>query len=424
MPVFEEKLICPFAIRFTQENIRTTFQDGRALQDSLAQIKTQPGDGKNYDLVLCAPFPAIEIIRWSGGSRSNQIGEQWYTFDNRRLFCLQRAAAAYWPARVAAVVEVLYRADKGSWSKKCDTTTDGMSANVRHCGYLQDQSLGRWDWQAAVKRISSEAASKGIVTVDYVLAAKAVATDCSKKSVDELLGAPEAPRLLDAPIGLQKMATMCERQESVSSESGSENGKRGTTKAVAATPSTGASEDPEVSEGSSPRFDDLPETASSEGTETEETPKARVAHLVDGVWVGRQGETYKFEAYDDSSWTCIKTSPGSQKKYTIHYDWDSGFVWWGTEWSFFLDPAQLQTQTEQVAWYPGKDFGKKKLKPRFTWQKAGNAIPEVDVEEKTKSACTSPSDATKQNDATSPRTLEALQGNQKKWMPKLRTAIK
>jgi hypothetical protein len=416
MPVFEEKLICPFSVRFTQENIRTTFQDGRALQDSLAQIKTQKGDGKNYDLILCAPFPAIEIIRWSGGSRSYSCGEQWFTFDNRRLFCLQRAAAAYWPARVAAVVEVLYKADKGSWSKKCDTTTDGTSVNLRLCGVCQDQSIGRWDWQATVKRIATEAAQRGTVTLDYVNAAQAVSTDCSKRSVDELLEAPAAPDSMSLLTMAATMSTSQTQQDSVNSESGSENGKQsnGGYAKVAATPSTGVSEDPSASEGSSPRFDDLPEAASTEGPETgesQETPKDYLATLLNKVWLGRQGETYKFEDYDDTSWSCIKSSQGSQRKYNVTYDRDTGCLWWGSDYSFFLDPAELQLQPEQVAWYTGKDFGKQKLKPRFTWQQAQSATTSNQ-----KKALTS------SNDPTEGCNVQAQPGNQKKWTPKLKSS--
>lgn len=400
MPVFEEKLINPFAIRFTQENIRTTFQDGRELQESLSAIKTQPGDGKNYDLILCAPFPSIEIIRWAGAGRSvkDPDGDQWFTFDNRRLFCLQRAAAAYWPARVAAVVEVLYRADKGSWSKKCDTTTGGMSVNVRHCGVLNDQSLGRWDWQAAVKRISNEAAAAGTVTVAHVVAAKAVAIDCAKKSVDDLMEAPEAP------VGVTPAATKSQepqmRQEtSASSESGSDHGKS----IKVATPSTGVSSDPEASEGSAVSFDELPEAA-------DEAPRERFDSLLGGTWLGRQGEKYQFQAYDDSTWTCIKHSNESQKKYTIQYDWESGFLWWGAEWSFFMKPSELLERPEQAAWYPAKDFGKHKLKARFIWQKAdASQKDEITASQKAPTASCA---------------AEAQQGSQKKWTPKLRTAIR
>ena len=39
MPIFEEKLISPLAVRFTQEHIRTTFRDGRLVDASIEEIK-------------------------------------------------------------------------------------------------------------------------------------------------------------------------------------------------------------------------------------------------------------------------------------------------------------------------------------------------------------------------------------------------
>lgn len=395
MPVFEEKLINPFAIRFTQENVRTTFQDGRELQESLSAIKTRPGDGKNYDLILCAPFPSIEIVRWAGAgrSRSDPNDDQWFTFDNRRLFCLQRAAVTYWPARVAAVVEVLYKVDKGSWSKKCDTTTQGMSVNVRHCNAFQDQSIGRWDWQAAAKRISNEAAAAGTVTVAHVDAARAVATDCAKKTVNDLVEAP------GASVGLMQMDIPYQLPEMCGKTlAGSESGN-------VATPSTGACSDPESSDASSPSFDELPEAV-------EELLKDRLDSLLGGMWLGRQGETYHFQAYDDSTWTCIKNSSGTQKKYTIQYDGHSGFLWWGTEWSFFMKLDELQEQPVHAKWYPANDFGKEKPKARFTWQKV-NAPPKGFSNKKTT--------ISQKALSSSCPVVQAQHGIQKKWAPKLRT---
>lgn len=53
----------PFALRFTQEHIRTTFRDGRSVEAAVAEIKESPGSG-DYDVILRFPFPAIEIVRW------------------------------------------------------------------------------------------------------------------------------------------------------------------------------------------------------------------------------------------------------------------------------------------------------------------------------------------------------------------------
>lgn len=197
MPVYEEKLISPFAIRFTQEHVRVTFRDGGHVEETLSQIQVQPADGVEYDLIIRAPFPNIEIIRWSGKHHDRSDGENnasagsvrkskncsahWFTFDNRRLYCLQRAAEAYWPRRVAAVVEVLYKADRNSWWRKYDTTTAGRSAQLRVSG-LEWLPLDRWDWRKAVTR-----GSAGLNQV----ADEAVAADDEKPSVDALVNAPD-----------------------------------------------------------------------------------------------------------------------------------------------------------------------------------------------------------------------------------------
>eukprot|EP00444_Apocalathium_aciculiferum_P056836 CAMPEP_0183583834 /NCGR_PEP_ID=MMETSP0371-20130417/152411_1 /TAXON_ID=268820 /ORGANISM="Peridinium aciculiferum, Strain PAER-2" /LENGTH=68 /DNA_ID=CAMNT_0025794717 /DNA_START=47 /DNA_END=250 /DNA_ORIENTATION=- len=67
MPIYEEKLISPLAVRFTQEHIKTLFRDGRIVEHTVEEIKTSTGDG-GYDAILEAPFPDIEIIRFSGGA--------------------------------------------------------------------------------------------------------------------------------------------------------------------------------------------------------------------------------------------------------------------------------------------------------------------------------------------------------------------
>jgi hypothetical protein len=162
MPIYEEKLISPFAIRFTQEHIRTTFRDGRSLEAAIQEIRELPGVG-DYDVVLQFPFPAIEIIRYCARKGAHATtsevesgeyletaaeGHHWFTLDNRRLYCLQRAAAELWPSRVAVAVEILY-ASPGSVKRKYDTTTCGHSVTISKS--VKDAPLSRWDWRANVK---------------------------------------------------------------------------------------------------------------------------------------------------------------------------------------------------------------------------------------------------------------------------------
>lgn len=200
MPLYEEKLLSPFAIRFTQEGIRTTFRDGRAVEASRAEITSRPGVG-DYDLILDAPFPAIEIIRWAPrhqlrGASSEEsttdeeaeerelAGEQWFTYDNRRLYCLQRAAAELWPRRVAAVVQVMYASDANALRRKFDTASQGRSVTVCRHVHGDEAPLFTWSWRRSVSevRAAAEEAARAALS--------AVAADGRKARVEELQDAP------------------------------------------------------------------------------------------------------------------------------------------------------------------------------------------------------------------------------------------
>lgn len=157
MPIYEEKLISPLAVRFTQEHIKTIFRDGHIVEDTADTIEVQTSDTEDYDLVLKAPFPQIEIIRWGHSLCGEGSTGHWFTLDNRRLYCLQRAAAKHWPLRVAAKVDILY-ADPGAVKRKFDSTTLGASVTVAHS--CKDAPLFRWDWRAAVQRAAATASLK------------------------------------------------------------------------------------------------------------------------------------------------------------------------------------------------------------------------------------------------------------------------
>jgi hypothetical protein len=243
-----ERLINPLAVRFSIESICATFQDGSYLRDALSDIQTLRGDGDEYDLILNAPFPSIEIFR---GSTLESVTGHWYTLDNHRLFCLQRAAAALWPARVAAYVTVPAGADTASWRKLCYTPSRGTSVSFQEAGMYQNHCLRHWDWQSEVKRISIHAAANASITTAHVLAALAVQKDCAKDSAGALQeDSMKTPRLT--------------RTESfVNSDAGSDCGRAVTI----ATQSTTASElndsegsvpgSPKCSEGSKSKSPDF-----------------------------------------------------------------------------------------------------------------------------------------------------------------------
>ena len=141
MPFYEEKLINPLAVRFSQDRIWPEFQDGTPIDDSLEHIQAVPLAVDLYNLVLRPPFPPMEIIRLRqerrevDGERSRDekgrrlFGEEsWFTFDNRRHYCLHRSALRLWPAVVAVVVKVLYDFPEVRCARhKFRTTSDGCT---------------------------------------------------------------------------------------------------------------------------------------------------------------------------------------------------------------------------------------------------------------------------------------------------------
>lgn len=164
MPLYEEKLINPLAVRFSQDRIWPDFQDGTRIEDSLRSIGSVPLKSKGYDLVLRPPFPPMEVIRLrqeireADGERARDekgkrmFGEEsWFTFDNRRLYCLQRAALQLWPMVVAVVVKVLFDfPDVRCARHKFRTTSDGCSVKIS----LPDGTMGQlWNWQEAAKAV-------------------------------------------------------------------------------------------------------------------------------------------------------------------------------------------------------------------------------------------------------------------------------
>mmetsp|Transcript_27413 Transcript_27413/g.78994 ORF Transcript_27413/g.78994 Transcript_27413/m.78994 type:complete len:467 (-) Transcript_27413:78-1478(-) len=179
MPLYEEKLISPLAVRFTQEHIKTIFRDGHVVEETAAEIKAGAGVG-DFDIVLRAPFPAIEIIRWHApGTKDSD--RHWFTLDNRRLYTLQRAAALFWPKRVGAVVEILY-ADPGSVNRKYDSTTFGRTVTVSHS--CKEAALFRWDWRSEVA--NAKFVRPAMETKDDKPAWDGVIADDQKDAVDDL----------------------------------------------------------------------------------------------------------------------------------------------------------------------------------------------------------------------------------------------
>mmetsp|Transcript_70272 Transcript_70272/g.131417 ORF Transcript_70272/g.131417 Transcript_70272/m.131417 type:complete len:310 (+) Transcript_70272:136-1065(+) len=221
-------LLSPLQIHFSQTRIRSEFQDGRMINDTLAEITgvlwepqgslsdpvgeavgeaVQVGEaavqGEKCDafasassspllathdgtepkeqadarriVLLRGPFPCIEVTKWRCKLReadgapkldpktglelySHEV--RWFSFDNRRLYCLQRAAAALWPTEVRCeVVEVPGTLARTRELRKFDTRTFGCNVVV---GRRDDKDAVPWSWRLAVGLPEEEQPEEGV----------------------------------------------------------------------------------------------------------------------------------------------------------------------------------------------------------------------------------------------------------------------
>eukprot|EP00448_Togula_jolla_P016767 CAMPEP_0170575072 /NCGR_PEP_ID=MMETSP0224-20130122/3656_1 /TAXON_ID=285029 /ORGANISM="Togula jolla, Strain CCCM 725" /LENGTH=310 /DNA_ID=CAMNT_0010897807 /DNA_START=12 /DNA_END=940 /DNA_ORIENTATION=- len=167
------RLISPLQVHFSQSHIRPEFQDGQTVEESLSQIGAEflspvvadevcgaPMSGDGWWL-LRPPFPEIEVIQWrcklrdeDGALKLDDQGmelygaREWYTLDNRRLYCLQRAACRYWPAEVRCIVTII-RQEEGSSREFRKFRTPDLGRSVR-IGHRDSTELPRWSWRREV----------------------------------------------------------------------------------------------------------------------------------------------------------------------------------------------------------------------------------------------------------------------------------
>mmetsp|Transcript_79203 Transcript_79203/g.164375 ORF Transcript_79203/g.164375 Transcript_79203/m.164375 type:complete len:320 (+) Transcript_79203:347-1306(+) len=167
--------LSPFDIHFSQERIRNEFQDGRSLNEAieaieavpcseaLAERRAAPEADPEDGYFLRVPFPRIEVIKWrcklrdaegrpmtdaSSGLQLYSSGEHWFTFDNRRLCCLQRAAVKLHPkpvvCEVLAVPQTMARTRE---LRKFDTRTFGNTVAI---GKRDNTNIETWSWREAL----------------------------------------------------------------------------------------------------------------------------------------------------------------------------------------------------------------------------------------------------------------------------------
>eukprot|EP00403_Amphidinium_massartii_P029241 CAMPEP_0178391152 /NCGR_PEP_ID=MMETSP0689_2-20121128/11016_1 /TAXON_ID=160604 /ORGANISM="Amphidinium massartii, Strain CS-259" /LENGTH=326 /DNA_ID=CAMNT_0020011687 /DNA_START=74 /DNA_END=1051 /DNA_ORIENTATION=- len=166
-------LLSPLQVHFSQSHIRPEFQDGTLVAETKEQVKATlcpplaaeeayvgaPTSGNWW--LLSTPFANVEAIQWQcklreedGTIKMNEDGEElysdkeWYSLDNRRLYCLQSAAAKLWPDEVRCVVSVVQQ-HEGSWRefRKFRTLDCGRSVAI---GHRYSADLPKWSWRKEV----------------------------------------------------------------------------------------------------------------------------------------------------------------------------------------------------------------------------------------------------------------------------------
>jgi len=322
----------------------------------MKKIKTRPGTA-GYDLLLEAPFPAIEIIRWrqpEGGGRAEPDAKHWFTLDNRRLYCLQRVAAALWPRVVGVAVEVLYSATEGVL-RKDDSSTCGRSVGV---GHSLKALTGRWDWREAIPVTPDEEAD--------ATARRRLAEDDCKASVSQLQDASDgAGSALERCLrGAEVEASVSQLQAASDGASlvleGCLRGAEGEARAVGSDDSTASSPTPRS------RYE-------SDASEPSPGARARgLAALLEGQWQGHKGELYEICPRGQASWVCWRSGEaGGSKRFTLWLDAGSGVIWWGTNYSLYMDVYQFTSRPERAEWYGAQEAAAQK--PRFAWQRLDTA---------------------------------------------------
>eukprot|EP00401_Gymnodinium_catenatum_P051672 CAMPEP_0117480262 /NCGR_PEP_ID=MMETSP0784-20121206/12302_1 /TAXON_ID=39447 /ORGANISM="" /LENGTH=389 /DNA_ID=CAMNT_0005274699 /DNA_START=173 /DNA_END=1342 /DNA_ORIENTATION=+ len=361
MPLYEVKVVSPLALRFTQEHIRSTFRDGRDVEAARSQIDVKPGYG-GYDLILRAPFPDIEVIRYApkGGKRGlvgsddapdgEDEGEaHWYTFDNRRLYCLQSVAAEHWPKSVAAEVEVVYADPDGSMHRKYDSTSCGSVVSIRrHSGV---SAHAKWDWRRAVL---TSAAGRDLAAVTAATS-KVIGDDAAETRDDLLDVSPDVETGRKAEVSQSPRSQHTEPSTAVASSEGSEE-----------------EDDPaELALGGAPGL-----VRMASGTDSACSAK----EVLHGVWAGPRKETYEIDTSRDEKWTAARRSTsGNVKSFTLLFDKAENIVWWGIGYRFFayvpdaVGGADQASRAPVLKWYGAHDEDLRS--PCWTWQKLHGDCP-------------------------------------------------
>eukprot|EP00927_Polykrikos_kofoidii_P039457 TRINITY_DN33839_c0_g1_i1.p1 TRINITY_DN33839_c0_g1~~TRINITY_DN33839_c0_g1_i1.p1 ORF type:complete len:537 (+),score=78.73 TRINITY_DN33839_c0_g1_i1:86-1612(+) len=230
----------PLDICFSQWKVRHTFWDGTPLEQVLPQVRAVPStaeDRANHNAPwrLEAPFEAIEIVLWRCKLRDATTGRpkidpktgkplfdpdfRWFTLDNRRLYCLQKAAMSVWPERcVVDVVEVPRGPpERVRELRKFRTLDSGQSIMI---GSTQDKvPFQGWSWEEQAAAMEAQrtggvggGGSRAASAPTFVDAPASLASSQSPVVVPEVVPSSRPPQAQPASRGSRPIASQSPNQ--------------------------------------------------------------------------------------------------------------------------------------------------------------------------------------------------------------------
>lgn len=137
--LWSEKLVNPLDIRFSQRTVHPCFDKHGAIEGQVDFIGHRVIDG---GIQLITPFPMIRIL---------EVGPDHYvSLDNRRLYCLQRAAVNLHPEKCFIYCLVTPRLPRHKRKTEFRKFTAGKLGDVKVSIESKHGVHSVWNWNEAI----------------------------------------------------------------------------------------------------------------------------------------------------------------------------------------------------------------------------------------------------------------------------------
>jgi len=137
--LWSEKLVNPLDIRFSQKTVHPCFDKHGAIEAQVDFIEQREIDG---GIQLITPFPMIRLL---------EIGpNQYVSLDNRRLYCLQRAAVNLHPEKCFIYCLVTPRLPRHKRKTEFRKFTAGKLGDVKISIESKHGVHSVWNWNEAI----------------------------------------------------------------------------------------------------------------------------------------------------------------------------------------------------------------------------------------------------------------------------------